>query len=84
MQTSEAGQKLEGWQTREIGVTGMTCDHCARRVEKALGGLPGVKEVRVNRSSASASVTYDAGQVQLADLRQVLAKVGYPAPASAS
>jgi hypothetical protein len=25
-------------ETREIGVAGMTCDHCARRIENALRG----------------------------------------------
>ena len=36
----------------EFFVEGMTCDHCARSVEKALRGLPGV---------VSAQVAYEAG-----------------------
>ncbi len=38
--------------TVEFFVEGMTCDHCARSVEKALRGLPGV---------VSAQVAYEAG-----------------------
>jgi mercuric reductase len=29
--------------TKRLRITGMTCDHCARTVEDALNGLPGVK-----------------------------------------
>ena len=34
-------------ETAKIGISGMTCDNCVRKVEGALGNLPGVKEVKV-------------------------------------
>jgi mercuric reductase len=40
-----------------LRISGMTCEHCARTVEKALSGLPGV---------VSASVSYDEGLASVA------------------
>ena len=42
--------------TRELRVTGMTCDHCARTVEVALSKLPGV---------VSSSVSYGDGKARI-------------------
>ena len=58
-----------------LRVTGMTCEHCARTVEKTLNGFPGVQ----------AKVAYDRGTAQidgadgldLAALRAALAPHGY-------
>ena len=72
--TTEGSCVLE---THNIGVTGMTCDHCVRRVEKALRGVDGVKEVRVDRSAATATVTFDTTRTQIAGLHDVLLKSGY-------
>jgi hypothetical protein len=41
--------KDEEFETREIGIAGMTCDHCVRRVETALRKQPGVSRVNVDR-----------------------------------
>lgn len=42
--------------THELRVTGMTCDHCARTVEKALSRVPGV---------VSSSVSYGDGKARI-------------------
>ena len=41
--------------TQRLRITGMTCDHCARTVEDALNGLPGVK-ARVSYSQGIAEI----------------------------
>ena len=41
--------------TTTLRITGMTCDHCARTIEKALNALPGVK-ARVSFPDAQAKV----------------------------
>lgn len=71
--TSSAGV-LE---THEIGIDGMTCDNCVRRVEKALRGVVGVKEVRVDRSAALATVTFDTTKTHIPELHDALLKSGY-------
>ncbi len=67
-----------------IGIAGMTCDNCVRRVERALRGLPGVKEVTVDRVGALAKVVYDGSVVDVPAMHDALLKSGYqPVPASA-
>ncbi|MBO4854220.1 MAG: heavy-metal-associated domain-containing protein [Oscillospiraceae bacterium] len=59
--------------TKRIRIEGMMCSHCADRVEKALGALPGV-EVRVDLESKTATVTGDASD---AALRRAVEDAGY-------
>ncbi len=37
-----------------IKISGMSCEHCVRRVTEALSKLPGVKNVQVDLSSGTA------------------------------
>ena len=46
--------------TKALLVTGMTCDHCAVTIEKALNGLSGV-DARVSFSDETAHVKFDDG-----------------------
>ncbi len=84
MQHTEKTQREEVLETREIGIVGMTCDNCTRKIEKALRGKPGVKEVKVDREAARATVTFDTTQTDIPALHDVLLKSGYqPAPVTA-
>ncbi|MDR1449223.1 MAG: heavy metal translocating P-type ATPase [Propionibacteriaceae bacterium] len=60
-----------------IGVGGMTCAACVRRVEKQIGRLQGVETVSVNLATEKATVRYDPGQLRLADIEEAIAKAGY-------
>ena len=60
-----------------IGIAGMTCDNCVRKVEHALRGLPGVKEVAVDRIAALARVTFDDTKVDVPTMHDALLKSGY-------
>ncbi|MBP2231487.1 Cu+-exporting ATPase [Azospirillum agricola] len=42
----------------DIGVSGMTCASCVRRVEKALGRVPGVTSVSVNLATERARLAF--------------------------
>lgn len=64
-------------ETRDIGISGMTCDKCVARVEKALRGVSGVKEVQVNRHQARATVTFDTVVTNIPNLHDALLKSGY-------
>lgn len=77
----QSGPALE---TRDIGIKGMTCDHCVKRVEKALRGKAGVTEVRVDRAAARATVTFDRSQTDIPALHDALLASGYePVPVPA-
>ena len=63
-------------------VTGMTCAACQARVEKAVGKLPGVKEVSVSLLTNSMGVE---GDVSEADVIRAVEEAGYGAkPKNAS
>lgn len=46
--------------TQELKIEGMTCTHCSAAVAKALQGVTGVKQVRVDLASGTATVAGDA------------------------
>jgi copper chaperone CopZ len=70
-------------ETQDIGIAGMTCDNCVKRVEKALHGVDGVTRVYVDRRSARATVTYDTTKTHMPALHDALLKSGYrPMPAT--
>lgn len=45
---------------KKVGIEGMTCDHCAKRVENALKELDGVKNVKVNLKKKTADMELEA------------------------
>jgi copper chaperone len=73
----EQPTREEAWETRRIGIAGMTCDHCVRKVETALRGRKGVKDVKVDRAAAVATVTFDTAQTDIPDLHDALLSSGY-------
>ncbi|MGH2584188.1 MAG: heavy-metal-associated domain-containing protein, partial [Dehalococcoidia bacterium] len=58
-------------------VTGMTCASCVRRVEKALGKVPGVSEASVNLATERAKVVYDPAVAGADQLKAAVEKAGY-------
>ncbi|MCR5418850.1 MAG: heavy metal translocating P-type ATPase [Lachnospiraceae bacterium] len=61
---------------KQFIVTGMTCAACQARVEKAVGKLPGVKEVSVSLLTNSMGVEGDVGE---ADIIRAVEEAGYGA-----
>ena len=66
-----------------LAVEGMTCDHCARTLERALGAVVGVTRAAVAYPSATARVETDGGVPDAALLDAVRAK-GYRARLSSA
>ncbi|MFT3670952.1 heavy metal translocating P-type ATPase [Aestuariivirga sp.] len=61
----------------DIGVEGMTCASCVRRVEKAVAGVPGVVSASVNLASEKATVNLLPGVVELSAIEAAIRKAGY-------
>jgi copper chaperone len=60
----------------EIKVKGMSCAHCVATMTKAMTGLPGVSNVRVDL--ASGRVSYDsAAPIPPEDLARVVKTAGF-------
>jgi len=64
-------------QTVNMAVRGMTCDNCARSVERKLSSTPGVTKASVDRNSAVAVVEYDADLVKPEVLANEVRQLGY-------
>ncbi|WP_397543281.1 heavy metal translocating P-type ATPase [Roseovarius salis] len=60
-----------------LSIDGMSCGSCVGRVENALAGVPGVKNVSVNLAGESAQLDIDE-TTRLRDVATALEKVGYP------
>ena len=57
-------------------VSGMTCDHCARTVERTLSSLPGVASCQVSFEKARGEVLLDTS-LPWTDLREAVRAQGY-------
>ncbi|CAN5750557.1 heavy metal translocating P-type ATPase [soil metagenome] len=64
--------------TVELGVIGMTCAACVRRVDKALRAVDGVRDANVNLVTHRATVTVDPS-VTVDALASAIEKAGYEA-----
>ena len=63
--------------TLELPVQGMDCASCAKHVEKALAGVPGVQAVEVRLASEKAVLQLESGTVSRDDLRRAVEGAGY-------
>lgn len=63
--------------TKTLKVQGMTCNHCVMRVQKALKGVIGVQDVKVDLQKAEAEVTYDESKVTQEKLSFAVVEAGY-------
>ncbi len=62
----------------DIGVSGMTCASCVRRVEKALGRVPGVASVAVNLATERARLAF-SGPVDARAAAEAIETAGFQA-----
>jgi Cu+-exporting ATPase len=63
----------------DLSLTGMTCNACARRIERRLTNAAGVRSANVNFATARARVEYDPRATGAADLIGTVAEIGYGA-----
>ena len=63
--------------TLHLTVRGMTCNNCARSVERKLSGTPGVTKAVVDLKDSTATVEYDVGLVKPEVLTEAVRSLGY-------
>lgn len=56
----------------------ISCSHCVATINKALGGLDGVRHVETSEATKQITVSYDPGKVTLLKIEEVLDEEGYP------
>ena len=73
---SKADRKPEP-KTVVIHISGMSCNHCAQRVESSLNKVPGVVEAKVSFNEKEAIVKYSPDQVGPEKLKEIIKNTGY-------
>jgi copper chaperone len=70
---------METTASREITlrVPDVSCEHCVKTVNGALGALPGVDAVNVDLTSKTVSLRYEATQVTIERIEETLDDAGY-------
>lgn len=64
-----------------FGVEGMRCAACARAIERAVQGVPGVRGIAVNVATARAAVEWDAARTSLPEILRAVTGSGFrPVP----
>jgi copper ion binding protein len=59
----------------------ISCEHCQRAIEGAVGALPGVSSVAVRIEPKQVTVVYDPRAVTLERIKEVMEEEGYPVTA---
>lgn len=70
-------------ETATLAVENMTCVTCPIAVRKALEGVDGVVEAKVDFDTKTAVVTYDPARADAAALTRATADAGYPSQVEA-
>lgn len=69
----------DAFEHRRLKISGMTCAGCVRRVEVALGKVPGVVSANVNLLAEDALVEYDPARVTCSTLVETIRALGFEA-----
>jgi len=64
-------------ETDRFGIAGMTCDKCVATVERALRSVNGVRDVKVDRPGAMATVTFERDKTNVPALHDAVLAAGY-------
>ena len=61
----------------DLPITGMTCAACARRIERRLSKVTGVRRAGVNFATARATVEYEPGATGVGEFVRTVEEIGY-------
>jgi copper chaperone len=61
-----------------LNVPDISCEHCERAITGALSPVDGVKSVSVDIPARQVKVDYDASQVDLEKMKDILKEEDYP------
>jgi copper chaperone CopZ len=65
-------------ETQTLTVEGMTCGHCEKRVEQAVGQLAGVRKVKASHTGRSVEISYKKSEPPDAGLlERTIAGLGF-------
>jgi copper chaperone len=60
-----------------LAVPDVSCEHCVKTINGALGAVAGVEQVSTDIPSKTVRLRYDAAQVSMEKIEEVLDDAGY-------
>lgn len=60
-----------------LSVPDVSCEHCVKTIDGALGALPGVEQVATDIPTKSVRLRYNPDQVSMQKIEEVLDDAGY-------
>lgn len=60
-----------------LSVPDVSCEHCVKTINQALGSLDGVQSVNTNIPTKSVHLNYDPSHISLEKIEEVLDDAGY-------
>lgn len=60
-----------------LNVEGMSCEHCVKAVNNALGGIPGVADIVVSLKNKTVFFSHDPAQAPLETIKAAITDEGY-------
>ena len=60
-----------------LSVPDVSCEHCVKTIDGALGALPGVEQVTTDIPTKSVRLRYNPNQVSMQKIEEVLDDAGY-------
>jgi len=73
-----------GSEAKRLTVGGMHCASCSSRIEKVVGGMPGVEGISVNLATGEMDLRYDAGGAKLDEILGRVRDMGFSVEEPAS
>lgn len=62
----------------ELWLETLTCPSCIAKIEGAIRGLTGVKEVTVRFNASKVKVVFDEGLLTIEGIQESIERLGYP------
>lgn len=67
--------------SKTVNVPNISCGHCVMTIEREVGELPGVSEVKADQASKNVTVSWDPEATQWDAIEDLMKEINY-APAS--
>src|SRR5690348_11203801 len=72
-------KSIENSNTIELDIEGMDCPACALKIEKTVARINGVKDIKVDLGSETASIDFNNSNPDVSFIKDEIKKLGYNA-----
>jgi copper ion binding protein len=61
----------------KLEISGMSCFRCAEKIEKKIGRMEGVSEIKVNLEEKNANIKFDDSKISVQQIKDKVKEIGY-------